>query len=102
LFVGAGWSLLPLLRGGDVVVPSGPGAAFEVVEAEAVLEFAVVVFDAPADLRQAYELGDRSAEARWTTVSGRTASTYPLARSASMERNSAIWPYPASATVTGI
>src|SRR5690606_26635788 len=33
---------------GDVVVPAGPGAAFVVVQAEAVFEFAVVVLDAPA------------------------------------------------------
>jgi hypothetical protein len=33
---------------GDVSVPSGPGSAFEVVQAEAVFEFAVVVFDPPA------------------------------------------------------
>ena len=38
---------------GDVVVPAGVAAAFEVVESEAVFEFAVVVFDAPADLGQA-------------------------------------------------
>jgi hypothetical protein len=35
---------------GDVVMPSGPGTPFEVVQAEAVFEFAVVVLDAPADL----------------------------------------------------
>lgn len=33
---------------GDVVVPAGPGAAFVVVQAEAVFELAVVVLDAPA------------------------------------------------------
>lgn len=38
---------------GDVVVPAGPGPAFEVVQAQAVLQFAVVVLDAPADLGQA-------------------------------------------------
>jgi hypothetical protein len=35
---------------GDVAVPAGPGAAFEVVQAEAGLELAEVVFDAPAAL----------------------------------------------------
>ena len=43
---------------GGVVVPAEPGAAFEVVEAEAGFEFAVVVFDAPADFRQAHEFVD--------------------------------------------
>ena len=38
---------------GDVVVPAGVGAAFEVVEAECVFEFAVVVLDPPAHLGQA-------------------------------------------------
>jgi hypothetical protein len=37
---------------GDVAVPAEIAAAFEVVQAEAVFEFAVVVFDAPADLRE--------------------------------------------------
>jgi hypothetical protein len=41
---------------GDVAVPAEPGAAFEVVEAEAVFEFAVVVFDAPADLGQSHQV----------------------------------------------
>jgi hypothetical protein len=36
---------------GDVAVPAEVAAAFEVVQAEAGLEFAVVVFDPPADLR---------------------------------------------------
>ena len=40
---------------GDVAVPAGVGASFEVVQAEAVFEFAVVVFDAPADLGQLHE-----------------------------------------------
>src|ERR1700716_587384 len=40
---------------GDVAVPAGVGASFEVVQAEAVFEFAVVVFDAPADLGALYE-----------------------------------------------
>ena len=39
----------------DVTVPAEVGATFEVVDAEAGLEFAVVVFDPPADLRQAYQ-----------------------------------------------
>ena len=38
---------------GDVAVPADEGAAFEVVEAEAGFEFAVVVFDAPAAFREA-------------------------------------------------
>jgi hypothetical protein len=42
---------------GDVAVPAEPGAAFEVgVQAEAVFEFAVVVFDAPADLGQSNQV----------------------------------------------
>lgn len=44
---------------GDVVVPAGPGPAFEVVQAQAVLEFAVVVLDAPADFGQTDQVGDR-------------------------------------------
>src|SRR5687767_13391527 len=35
---------------GDVVMPAAVGAAFEVSQAEGVLEFAVVVLDAPAEL----------------------------------------------------
>jgi hypothetical protein len=38
---------------GDVAVPAGPGAAFEVVEAESGFQFAVVVFDAPAGFAEA-------------------------------------------------
>ncbi len=44
---------------GDVVVPAGPGPAFEVVQAQAVFEFAVIVLDAPADLGQTDQVGDR-------------------------------------------
>jgi hypothetical protein len=44
---------------GDVVVPAAPGAAFEVDQAEAVFEFAVVVLDAPAHLRPPHQVGDR-------------------------------------------
>ena len=43
----------------DVAVPAGEGAAFEVVQAEAGFQFAVVVLDPPADLGQPDELGDR-------------------------------------------
>jgi hypothetical protein len=39
-----------------VAVPAGVAAAFEVVQAEAVFEFAVVVLDTPADLGQAHEV----------------------------------------------
>ncbi len=35
---------------GDVPVPAQPGAALEMVQAEAVFEFAVVVLDAPPHL----------------------------------------------------
>ena len=42
---------------GDVAVPADPGAAFEVVQAEGLLQFAVVVLDAPAALGEADELG---------------------------------------------
>ena len=38
---------------GGVVMPALPGAAFVVVEAEAGLDFAVVVFDALAEFRPA-------------------------------------------------
>ncbi|GGU48860.1 hypothetical protein GCM10010289_81760 [Streptomyces violascens] len=41
---------------GDVVVPAGPGASFEVVQAQAVFEFAVVVLDAPAQFRAADQI----------------------------------------------
>jgi len=37
---------------GDVAVPADERAAFEVVDAQAGLEFPVVVFDSPADLRE--------------------------------------------------
>lgn len=37
---------------GDVVMPARPGSSLEVVQAQAVLEFSVVVLDAPADLGQ--------------------------------------------------
>jgi hypothetical protein len=40
---------------GDVAVPAEVAAAFEVVDLETVFEFAVVVFDAPADLGQAHQ-----------------------------------------------
>jgi hypothetical protein len=43
-----------------VAVPAQVGAAFEVAEAEAVLELAVVVLDPPADLRQPGQFGDGS------------------------------------------
>ena len=36
----------------DVTVPAEVAAAFEMVQTEAVFEFAVVVLDAPADLGQ--------------------------------------------------
>ncbi|CAM5672257.1 hypothetical protein SALBM311S_06075 [Streptomyces alboniger] len=35
------------MGGGDVVMPPRPGTSLEVVQAEAMLEFAVVVLDAP-------------------------------------------------------
>jgi hypothetical protein len=41
-----------------VAVPAGERAALEVVQAEAVFEFAVVVLDPPPDLGQAGQLGD--------------------------------------------
>src|SRR5437763_15899885 len=41
---------------GDMTVPAQETAAFEVVETEAVFEFAVVVFDPPADLRQTHQV----------------------------------------------
>jgi hypothetical protein len=43
----------------DVVVPAGPGAALEVIEAERVFEFAVVLFYAPAQLGEGNEPFDR-------------------------------------------
>jgi hypothetical protein len=42
---------------GDVAVPAGPGAAFEVVQAEGGLQFAVVVLDPPAGFGQADQVG---------------------------------------------
>jgi hypothetical protein len=39
----------------DVAVPAGEGSALKVVDAEAGFQFAVVVFDAPADFPQAYQ-----------------------------------------------
>ena len=44
---------------GDVVVPARPGTPLEVVQAQAVLEVAVVVLDAPADLGRTDQVGDR-------------------------------------------
>ena len=44
---------------GDVAVPAGEGSAFEVGQAEAGFQLAVVVLDPPADLGQPDELGDR-------------------------------------------
>lgn len=41
---------------GDVAVPAGPGASFIVVQAQAGFEFAVVVFDAPADLAESDQI----------------------------------------------
>ena len=43
----------------DVAVPAGEGSAFEVGQAEAGFQLAVVVLDPPADLGQPDELGDR-------------------------------------------
>jgi hypothetical protein len=37
-------------------VPTEPGTAFEVIEPEAVFEFAVVVFDPSADLGQPHQV----------------------------------------------
>ena len=42
-----------------MAVPAGVAAAFEVVEAESVFEFAVVVLDPPADLGQSDQLLER-------------------------------------------
>jgi len=50
---------------GDVTVPSGVAAAFEVVEPESVFEFAVVVLDSPADLREAYQTCSIGSSAKW-------------------------------------
>ena len=47
-----------------MAVPAGVGAAFEVAQAQAVLELAVVVLDPPADLGQADEFGDGGAGGR--------------------------------------
>ncbi|GAA4554511.1 hypothetical protein GCM10023175_52570 [Pseudonocardia xishanensis] len=47
----AGWQKAWASCGdGDVAVPAEVAAAFDGVQAEAVFEFAVVVFDEPADL----------------------------------------------------
>ncbi|GHD76466.1 hypothetical protein GCM10010317_093080 [Streptomyces mirabilis] len=45
---------------GDVVVPAGPRTPLDVVQAQAVFEFAVVVLDAPADLGQTDQVSHRS------------------------------------------
>ncbi|EQD84127.1 hypothetical protein N599_21750 [Saccharopolyspora erythraea D] len=42
-----------------VAIPAGQAAAFEVVKAQAVFEFAVVVFDSPAHLGQLHQLTQR-------------------------------------------
>lgn len=44
---------------GEVVVPARPGPTFELVQVQAVFEFAVVVLDAPADLGQPDQIGHR-------------------------------------------
>lgn len=44
---------------GDVVVPPAPGAALEVGQAERMFHLAIVVLDAPAELRQPHECGQR-------------------------------------------
>ncbi len=49
---------------GDVVVEASVGAALEVVEAECVLELAVVVLDAPAQLCQFHQPPTTTATAR--------------------------------------
>lgn len=51
-------------------MPPDPGAALEVVQAEAVFEFAVVVLDAPVELGQADRFGDPGVwPAGWTASS---------------------------------
>jgi hypothetical protein len=59
-----------------VAVPATVGAAFEVVEAEAVLELAVIVLDLPPDLGQPHQPGDG-------VSSGRVDSQYLAGSSAS-------------------
>lgn len=51
---------------GDVVLPAGSGSAFVVVQAEAGLDFAVVMFDAPAQSRPPHQgaLGRRGRQVR--------------------------------------
>lgn len=44
---------------GGVVVPAQPGTTFEMVQSETGFQLPVVVLDAPADLRQPYQLGQR-------------------------------------------
>src|SRR5579859_7642747 len=65
---------------GDVVVPAVEAAAFEVVEAERVFEFAVVVLDAPSQLREAHELLERrvSGEVGEPILDGLVAARGPL------------------------
>lgn len=43
---------------GDVVVPTAPGAALQVVQPQAVLELALVVLDQPAHLCPPHQIGD--------------------------------------------
>ena len=45
----------------DVMRPALIGAAFEVIEAEVVLEFAVLLFDGPAAAREGDQVGERGA-----------------------------------------
>ncbi len=44
---------------GGVVVPADPAAALEMVKSDTGFQFPVVVFDAPADLCEANQGGDR-------------------------------------------
>jgi hypothetical protein len=52
-----------------VAVPAEVGAAFEMIEAEAVFEFSVVVFDAPADLGQPNQSATGCGPLGWTASS---------------------------------
>jgi hypothetical protein len=76
---------------GGVVVPALPGAAFVVVQTETGFDFAVVVFDAPAQFRQPIRM-------RFAVVAGSFDSQYltgsgsPAGHSAISHASGRSWP----------
>ena len=49
----------------DVMVSAGPRTSLEMIEAEFVFEFAVVLFDAPPSFGEAHEAAKAKGESRW-------------------------------------